>query len=270
MRRLSLLLALAGLAGCSDAFDPFVPAASPFALVGSLDARQDTQFVRVEVLAERDRDPQLGDARLTSTDEGTGAVRVWTDSLVTLRDGSVGLVAFAVFRPEAGAVYRIEAEAPDGARTRALVAMPRPGDLVPEAPREVAGVVSQLLTLAGAEEPERVTVTYTVRRTGTERRIDFDTDYTPRPPIQGVGFDLLVGLSRDADRIRSIFGILPGETDLLAVRLRYEIEDPARGVVENGRGALGAAAAFEQTWTLPTATVEAIGFRDFQPDGDGD
>jgi len=40
------------LAACSDAFDPFVESDRTFALYGFLDARRDTQYVRVQAITE--------------------------------------------------------------------------------------------------------------------------------------------------------------------------------------------------------------------------
>ena len=223
--------------------------------------------MRVQPLAEDAREPRLGEATLTATALGSGAVRTWQDSLVTLDDGARGLLFFAAFRPEVGETYRIEVEAEDGASERLDVAMPLEPTLTAARPAEVGGIISQRLLLASEIRPVEVRVLYTVRRTDGGEPVQMLAHYDAQPVAQGSGFDLLVRLSRDAATIRALLGVEPEETDaiaLLDLRLRYAIEDPARAVVEGGLGAIGVAAAFETGWTLEPEFVEALGFVDAQ------
>lgn len=264
----ALLLALL-LGGCDDAFDPFVEAPDRFALFGFLDARQDSQFVRVQPIAEDTRQPRLGEATLTSTALGSGAVQAWQDSLVTLDDGSLGLLFAAAFRPVPGEVYRIEVEGEDGTLEQIEVAMPAEPPLMPFQPAEIGGVISQRLRLPSELPPEDVRVVYTVRLPN-EAPVDVIVTDEAQPAFEAVGFDVLVGLSRDVATVRGALGLAPEgdeHVELLGLRLRYDLVDPTRAVVEGGLGAIGAAAAFEDAWVLDPETVEALGYVDAQGEG---
>lgn len=263
------------LAACGDAFDPFVESDRTFALYGFLDARQDTQYVRVQAITEQEEPGSTVEARVTSTDLVTEEVVVWRDSLVVLDDGEFGTAFFAIFRPEAGRTYRIEATRPDdpGAASEVVVMLPAEPPLQPAEPEVIAGDVAQRLTLPGDLRPENVRVTYTVQRVeSSSASIGFSFDRNVQPVLGGGAFDLLVPLSRDARAIKSTFGIDPDDPNgervaLLDLEISYEVVDEERAEVTGGVGNVGAAAAFAAGWTLAEEFVEAIGFVDAQADG---
>lgn len=259
-----LLLALL-LGGCDDAFDPFVEAPQRFALYGFLDARQDTQFVRVQPVAAETREPRRGEATLTSTALGSGAVRAWQDSLVTLDDGALGLLFFAVFRPAPGEVYRIEVEGTAGASERVEVAMPGVPPLTANPPVEVGDAITQRLRLLSEVRPREVLVIYSVRVEERAEEVTVTAEAQPIP--DGSGFDVFVRLSSDVAAVRAALGLTPDDerpVELLGLGLRYLLVDPERAVVEGGLGAIGVAAAFEGGWVLDPETVEALGYVDAQ------
>lgn len=261
-----LLFALL-LGGCDESFDPFAEAEGRFALFGFLDARQDTQFVRVQPVSDRERELRLGDAQLTSTVLASGVVEVWQDSLVTLDDGSRGLLFFASFRPEDGETYRIEVEGTTGAAEQVEVAMPVEPPLMVNRPAEVGGVISQRLRLLSDLPPENVRVVYTVRLADGGAAVDVPVLDEAQPVSEGPGFDVLVGLSRDVATVRAALGLTPEDerpVELLDLRIRYDLQDPTRAVVEGGLGAIGVAATFEDGWVLDSAFVEALGYVDAQ------
>lgn len=261
----SLLLALL-LAGCDDAFDPFVEAPQRFALYGFLDARQDTQFVRVQPVADETREPRLGETALTSTALGSGTVEAWQDSLVTLDDGSLGLLFFAAIRPTPGEVYRIEVEGARGAEERVEVTMLAEPPMMVHQPAQIGDVISQRLQLLSDLPPEDVRVVYSVRLgDDAGEPVDVIVQDEAEPAVSG--FDVLVGLSRDVLTVRAALGLTPDDerpVELLGLRLRYDLVDPTRAVVEGGLGAIGVAAAFEDAWVLDPETVEALGYVDAQ------
>ena len=265
-----LLFCALMLAACSDAFDPFVESDRTFALYGFLDARQDTQYVRVQAITEQEEPGSTVAARVTSTDLVTEETIAWQDSLVRLDDGELGTAFFAVFRPEAGRMYRIEATRPDdpGAASEVVVMLPAEPPLQTAEPEVIGGAVAQRLTLPGDLRPENVRVAYTVQRVevGSDP-IGFSFERNAQPVVGGGAFDVLVPLSRDAQVIRSTLGIDPQDPEpvaLLSLQLSYEIVDEQRAEVTGGIGNVGAAAAFETEWTLAEVFVEAIGFVDAQ------
>ena len=265
----AVLLLSAALFGCETAFDPFVAEPEGFALTGFLDARRDTQFVRVQPLADREIEAVLGDIRFTSTDLASGTQRVWQDSLVTLDDGTTGLLFFAVFRPDAGATYHVEATG-EGRASRADVPLPAEPEVEVLNPVQIGTTISQRLVLATEQAPVEAEVVYAVRRADTGEAATFTFGYEARPVFDGEGFDVLVSLSRNAGVIRNALGVAPDDTEaieLLGLRLHYALVEAEAAAVEGGVGAFGAAAGFERPWTLGTFFVAALGFVDRQGEG---
>jgi hypothetical protein len=260
------------LAACGDAFDPFVESDQTFALYGFLDARRDTQFVRVEAITDRAEPGSAVEALVTSTDLATGAATSWRDTLLRRDDGALGSAFFAVFRPEPGRMYRIEAARPDapGAASAAVVAIPAEPPLWTAAPETVGDDVVQRLTLPGGLVPENVRIVYRVRRVGADGDpIGFSFNRAAQPALGGGAFDVLVPLTRDARAIRTTLGIDPEDPGgdrlaLLDLELVYEIVDTERAEVTGGVGNVGAAAGFAAGWTLAPEFVRAIGFEDAQ------
>lgn len=262
MRWLFVLVLTVTAAGCSDTFDPFVDEADGFAIYGFLDARAGTQAARVQPIADRETEPQLGDARLTSTRLGDGTARVWQDALVTLDDGSVGLLFTADFQPEAGEVYRLDVESAGGAVQRVDVPLPMQPSLSPQNPVNITGTVSQRVVIDSRTPPQAVVVVYRARRIGGAVQ-EVGLSKNAEPISSGPGYDVLVPLSRDGVQVRGSLGADQDEPiELLGLRLRYELEE--RVEVPGGFGEIGTAAAFETGWTLPPETIEALNYIDRQ------
>ena len=272
VRRL-LAFGLLGLlvAGCSETFEPFVPDSEGFAFYGFLDARRDTQFVRVEPLADREVDPQRGDAQLTTTDQETGETLVWRDSLVALDDGTQGLLFFYPFTAQPNRSYDIAVSNPNGdaVASRAVVPMPVKPIVAVTSPQDFGNLVSQRLLIGSEIQPTGISVLYVVRRVDTGEEIVLPFDYEARPAAETQGFEALVNLSRNAETIRLLLG-LRGETvdlELLRLQIRFDIVDSDRVIVGNGLGVMGVAAEFESIWVLGTEFVERLGFLDAQYEG---
>ncbi len=252
------------LAGCSDAFDPFVESDQAFALYGFLDARRDTQFVRVQPVTETADDAGTVEATVTSTDLATGERLAWQDSLVERDDGTLGIVFFAAFRPLAGRQYRIEAVQPGtGAASAVEVGPPAEPPLLVGPATPVDSVVTQTLTVASATRPSALVVTYTLRREGTVEPFLVAVRYSAEPGRRADGFAVFVRLTRDAEAILSRFEE-GTEVTLLSLGLAYDLENEVRVPVVGGLGEVGAAAAFEAGWTLARDAVRLIGFEDGQ------
>lgn len=125
-RLLAFLLIPLLVGGCEATVDPGPGPDRPFTLYGYFDAGSDVQAVRVipiaETLVPETREPI--DARVVSTDLGTGAEVVWRDSVVTFASGAVGHVYTAPFRARFGSAYRLTVTRSDGLASVVETQMP--------------------------------------------------------------------------------------------------------------------------------------------------
>ena len=133
MRRVAAIALLGGAiaAGCDRPFEPFAENLNgPFSMVGYLDLKTDTQWVRVmpvrQSLLSR---PEPIDAVVTLERVGGRTVTL-RDSLFTFQDARLDGVAYAhvywtTERLEASARYRVRATRSDGAASSVVVDMPR-------------------------------------------------------------------------------------------------------------------------------------------------
>ena len=124
MRAVLLVAALAALAACESALDPADPAGRYYSLSGYLDASADTQWVRVEPVADR-IGGTAGPLDVRVTLEGPGEAVVLEQRVVEFETGPAHLF-WTTLDLEPGATYRLVAERPDGAATRTVVRLPEP------------------------------------------------------------------------------------------------------------------------------------------------
>lgn len=260
-----LLLALLA-AGCDDGFDPFVEDERAFALHGLLDARRDTQFVRVQDLqAPGGEVPERLAARLTSTDLEDGTRVEWRDSLLVLAGGARGHLFFAPFRVEAARSYRLEAVAEAGGASTATVLVPAPPEVEERPPVVLSRAVTQTLVLVDEAQPLlEASVVYRARHLETGASASLEVPYRA---IRGAeGQRVFVELSRDAARLREALGVAPEDSAsvaLLGTKLRFALAG-APAPVENGTGEVLAVGAFAHAWMLPDSTLLELGLVDAQ------
>ena len=126
MRCIPVIFLALCAAGCDESVNPVLEDGRPFSMYGLLNARSDTQAVRVyahhQFLARLRPDPL--DARLTVTDMTTGDAFTLRDSVVIFPSGTVGHVFWNLFETRYGHRYRVEAIRSDGAMASAEVVMP--------------------------------------------------------------------------------------------------------------------------------------------------
>ena len=164
--------------GCDTAISPFAESDRYFSIYGYLDTGADTQFVRVVALRDSifTSDDPL-EATVTTTDFETGRMIVWKDSVVSFynyRDDT-GHVFWTKDKPEAGHVYRLNVERPDGAVSYADVRIPEaPDDPVVTRPVTYGNTVWQHIEWSESFNAPVVDMVYHVRdtsRTGSETEI---------------------------------------------------------------------------------------------------
>ncbi len=123
----SILLSLVFFVGCNEDLllrDDFP---EPFTLYGVLTPDLDTQYVRIYPIDELPRlDQEVPEGiHFTSIDLNTGEEIVWRDTIDTASNGQQDLVFKALFKPEYGHTYRVQAmRVSDGASSYADVRIP--------------------------------------------------------------------------------------------------------------------------------------------------
>ncbi len=123
-----LLSAMLLLLACNDSVSPNLEIDRAFSLWGILNAKSDTQAVRVFEIDDQLRliSPNPIDALVRSIDLETGEIRVWRDSVIQLNDGDFRHVFWDEFPVVAGRTYRIEAQKSDGRISSAETTVPPP------------------------------------------------------------------------------------------------------------------------------------------------
>lgn len=120
------------IAGCEENLGPRESLDAPFTMYGMLSPDLDTQTVQIFVPEQY---PRLDageevDVAVFSTEIGTGERVTWKDSAHVDADGVRGHIFWALFRPDFGRTYRVEAIRPsDGARSYADVRIPPPATI---------------------------------------------------------------------------------------------------------------------------------------------
>ncbi len=118
------VVGLAALAGCEVVLDPIGDAGRYFSMSGYLDTEADTNWVRVELVAETfEPPPGLLDVQVRL--EGPGRTTPLTQETVEFVTGTAHLF-WTTEDLEPGVTYTLVAERSDGAKTRASVQMPDP------------------------------------------------------------------------------------------------------------------------------------------------
>lgn len=118
--------------GCEEAVDPVLQTDEAFTLYGFLDPSADRQAVRVYsidgVLQNTTTDPMDADVR--TINRRTGEEVVWSDSIITFEDRSVGHVFHAPFKAAFDTPYTLSATRSDGTSTTVDIHTPPDGDTV--------------------------------------------------------------------------------------------------------------------------------------------
>ncbi len=281
------------LVGCDEALEPIVGEERPFTLWGFMDARADTQKVRVFSIEERLGLERQGtiDAVVVSMDLDTGERRDWRNREVTYEDGSVGHVFWSAFQAEHGHRYRLEVTRSDGAVSRAEVTVPGPVDV--EIDTETARTAIPVQILGTPPRLVQVEVeynTWTVPAAhpwppGTPPGISYNFpvafSYTDRlDPIAG-GWETEINMVTDFTGIQDAFERNCLSNLLITIRrvefrllVATEDWDPPGWTfdpevlaepgtfsnVENGFGFFGGGFSVIERWVPPPNALRAAGF----------
>ncbi len=289
-----LVIFLVVHAGCDQTINPIIGENRPFTLWGYLDAKSDTQWVRVFAISSElgvDRSGPI-DAVVRSFDLETGELQEWTATKVEYADSTIGDVFFAAFRPAFDRKYRLEAIRSDGQTSSAEVTIPPEVrvELVDERtriqiPAVIHGkppslvqvqVVYDAITLPpvnpwppGSRTPEPVRIKVAV---------PYDNLIEPTPD----GWKMEINQREDFSVVQNTFELNCLRTDLIALRrveLRFLaadaqwqppegsfdpnllIEPAAFSNVENGFGYFGGGYVVSERWTPTETVMRTIGYR---------
>lgn len=257
--RMPLLLATAVLlvTGCDTSVDTFVPNDEQvYSIFGVLDVAADTQFIRVEPLADSTQVGAPSEIDATVTLEHLGAERT-----VTLRDSfmeiSPGLSVhnFWTAEPvEPGATYRLRVARSDGVASEATATLPpRPPEIQPGKiifPCCRPGFNEFSVDISDTDRLASMQVSYPIDGfIYTVNHFDAVTD-------QDDGFGVEVDYEQDLKQFAGPFGICPSGLDRSYAWVRASAAEPGfpdlRGVdldavarpdsfsnIENGHGFFG-------------------------------
>ena len=278
--RLTLaLVALTALAGCDDTIDTPESLRGTYTLWGALDPTATIQAVRVIPVTDT---IGAGTAAplpvsVASVDLATGAETAWRDSVITFRDGSVGHIYVARFRPAYESRHRFVVRRDEGGEVSALVAVPRFVEPVVQAAERGPGQAVLPVLWPGAPQLNRVRVTYALRRpTGVMAEVTRDFVGESGPVEFGWRTALDVGAEDDA--VQQAAGGLPGDFVLISVRIAAEVasedwrppggvfdaavltEPGSLGNVRGGFGFVGAAYTTEAVVRPTAADLAATSF----------
>ena len=160
------LVALAPLAGCDNTIETPDSLRGTYTLWGALDPTTDIQAVRVVAVADtlQVRSAAALPITVASVDLATGAETAWRDSVVTFRDGSVGHVYYAAFRPAYESRYRVVLRRDAGGEVSATATVP-PLVVPAVQPTDFSlGGTRAPVFWAGASQLGRIRVTYYVQK----------------------------------------------------------------------------------------------------------
>ena len=274
-----LALVLLAASGCDNTIEAPPSLRGAYTLWGALDPTADVQSLRVVPVKDTIGVGMTAPlpVTVTSVDLATGQTAAWRDSVVTYRNGSVGHIYRAHFRPAYESRHRVVVRRDgDGGEISAVVTVPPRVAPLAQATRRLAGRVVLPVLWPGAPQFNRATVTYLVqdRACGTEE--------ITRPLAGGsgpveFGWQTQVELSEDAADIVRNAG---GPRGLRRVTVRGEVasedwrppggvfdfdvlaEPVALGNVEGGYGFVGAAYAAEFSFRPPLSDIVATRFID--------
>lgn len=268
-----VLVILAGLQACDNSVEPFAEGnGHSFAVFGFLDTAADTQFVRVSHIGSVGTDPEEVDDPpvAISTHLGTGETVAWQDSVITLEDGSLGLVFFASFEVQPATTYRLDVANDGAAPTRAFTTLPGTNGISSSVPRrDRFNDLEQTLFWSNLARARDALVHYHVQALPSGADTTIAVTYIDSGEVTSNGWLIDVSLDRDYRIVRRLVETATGDTALVLLDLSMSIEALSEEWlvtgdatnIENGTGFFGSIARFRESWSLDSTIVQSIGYR---------
>jgi hypothetical protein len=285
LRALPLLLLALLVVACEDTIvNPFIDDDRFFSIYGALDTGAFPQMIRVVPIRDRIGIGETEiDARVTTTAREDGVTVVWSDSLIQYKDGSLGHVFHAPFRPIPGWTYDIAVERSDGATTRATTTIPFPPNVQIDDPSGIS-IISQRVVWNDIDyNPYRVEIYYRFFNEEEPQNLFQTALLTYRRDRFGKltddGWEVIVGLMADKEAVMEQLGFIAEAMPMLVgIGIRLTMADdqwrPPDGVfdpevlvqpgtfsnVENGFGFFGSLNQFTAEWTLSSDVTRILGY----------
>lgn len=266
-RNVSLLLLLV-ITGCGEGFDPIVEEDGYFSVTGYLDARADTQFVRLNALRTRVLISDSLEADVRTVHVETGASVRWQDSLVQLENGRLGHLYYGIFTPKPGQTWRLRVTR-DGIRpAEGVTDVPPEPELEPgEIEDVIVGLDTDIVQIVYWQDLvgriSDATVTYVAEHPQTGEV----ASVTIEDPARGEGSPMypsfVIQIERDRVDVLNALNLgFDGAPPILhEIRMDLVIlsRDWGNGI-EGGVGSFGSVMAATGSWLPPVAALDSVGY----------
>lgn len=275
-------------AGCEEDVDPFVEEDRFFSVFGYLDTANSEQYLRVIQLRTEfaSGGADVIDAIVSTTEVETGATTIWSDSLVSFSDGTVGHIFVGKMRPIPGYHYTLNVRREDGRGATATTQVPILESVLLSDPQILPFGVTQKVVWPQVDFiPFRVEVWYRTLDTATdglpfrEAAVIYGDDHGRVGEQTSEGWEVLVRYAEDKKEVGRQIGFGEGDQPILmSMGMRLTMTDdqwrPPDGVfnpeilvqpgtfsnVEGGFGYFGSLNQFALEWTLNPAATAGAGY----------
>lgn len=276
-RYIALLMAgCVTLTACENTIEPFdQDGDTSYAIYGILDMRLDRQFVRIEALRPTvlSQTQDMEGVRVFSTDLDGGQLIFWTDSLVTLDDGSGAHLYYADFRPLEGHRYVLQVGRSDETGASATTKVPeRPFFYLDPTRGDTLDLKQKVYLVDIQEQPQQLTVQYTVVDVDSEVPQTIDIFYGEAGSSSLVGWEFDVRLATDRFIVMRILNRSIEDKNVrlrnLGFSLTIESEEWTRVLdpvnLARAYGFFGSVGYYEFFWHLDSQSIVTIGYVDDQ------
>jgi hypothetical protein len=269
--------ALFEMSACDNTISPLADGADRIvAIYGMLDARVDTQYVRVgslrpTVLREA---PEIHNLRVRSRTTGGGTSVDWFGVEEPDSATSAGHLFGGVFRPESDTEYELEVWSDDEVLASATTILPVQPRLLAALPTGDSLNLTQAIQLEDIfKKPLTMSVNYEVYAPGVDSTQIVTIEYDQPGEIAGSGWFFYVFLARDRAAVRRQLGLQPTGADSVGLKRvsavfslpseEYEHPDDESNL-HSALGFFGSVGKYDASWVLKPKWLRVVGYRDRQ------
>lgn len=261
---------------CDNTIEPLVESENEtFAIHGFLDMRTDHQMLRVEALRPNIlADPvSLGGVEVIATDHTSNGIHIWRDSLITLDDGSPGVVFIADFTPKAGHSYTLQISRNGAPSAHATTTIPTVQMVrVNEAKGDSLTLKQKIVLIGISDAPFDVFLNYSISPPGESAGRTLSLAYGDPGFSSDDGWEFYVDLATDRFILLNLLGLdssahgvsFRGVTFSLTLFSQEWKRISLGENLVNAHGFFGSVGVFEHEWVLDSSIIQILGFVDEQ------